>query len=53
VHLRLESGSGSKPITLSLTNDGKTVAAQPGTRVRAGFDPARAVVLPHGPLADE
>jgi spermidine/putrescine transport system ATP-binding protein len=61
VHLRLEGGNGggngggagSKPITLSLTNDGKTVAAQPGTRVRAGFDPARAVVLPHGPLADE
>src|SRR5690606_12976621 len=52
-HLRLARPEGGKPITLSLTNDGKSVAAAPGTRVRAAFDPARAVVLPHGPLADE
>ncbi|MEX0810448.1 MAG: ABC transporter ATP-binding protein [Dongiaceae bacterium] len=53
VHLRLARSEGGKPITLSLTNDGKTIAAEPGTRVRAVFDPARAVALPHGPLADE
>ncbi|MEX1108587.1 MAG: TOBE domain-containing protein, partial [Dongiaceae bacterium] len=53
VHLRLARSEGGKPITLSLTNDGKTIAAEPGTRVRAAFDPARAVALPHGPLADE
>ncbi|MDZ4736288.1 MAG: ABC transporter ATP-binding protein [Rhodospirillaceae bacterium] len=53
VHLRLARSEGGKPITLSLTNDGKTIAAEPGKRVRAEFDPARAVALPHGPLADE
>ena len=53
VHLRLARPIGGKPITLSLTNDGKPVADLPGTRVAAAFDPQRAVALPHGPLADE
>jgi len=53
VHLRLARKEGGKPITLSLTNDGHALAAEPGARVRARFDPARAVVLPQGPLADE
>jgi spermidine/putrescine transport system ATP-binding protein len=53
VHLRLARAEGGKPITLSLTNDGKSIAATPGMRVRAAFDPTRAVALPHGPLADE
>jgi spermidine/putrescine transport system ATP-binding protein len=53
VHLRLARPAGGKPITLSLTNDGKTLAAEPGARVHAAFDPERAVALPLGPLADE
>ena len=53
VHLRLARDDGGKPITLSLTNDGKAIAAAPGARVKAAFDPARAVVLAHGSLADE
>ena len=46
-------GEGAKAITVSLTNDGTAVLATPGSRVKLGFDPDRAVVLPHGPLADE
>ena len=53
VHLRLSRPNGGKPITLSLTNDGKPIADLPGTRVAAAFDPQRAVALPHGELADE
>ena len=33
VHLRLARPKGGKPITLSLTNDGKPIADLPGTRV--------------------
>ncbi len=52
VHVRLR-GENGKAITISLTNDGRPIAAEPGTRLTASFDPDRAVVLPHGPLADE
>jgi spermidine/putrescine transport system ATP-binding protein len=52
IHVRLRS-EGAKAITVSLTNDGTAVLAAPGTRQTVGFDPDRAVVLPHGPLADE
>ncbi len=52
IHVRLK-GEGAKAITVSLTNDGTAVLAAPGSRVKVGFDPDRAVVLPHGPLADE
>ena len=52
VHVRLR-GEGPKAITISLTNDGRPIAAEPGMRLTASFDPGRAVVLPHGPLADE
>ncbi|MGH8430525.1 MAG: TOBE domain-containing protein, partial [Solimonas sp.] len=52
VHIRL-AGTGQKAITVSLTNDGTAVAAKPGLRLKASFDPERAVVLAKGPLADE
>jgi spermidine/putrescine transport system ATP-binding protein len=52
IHVRLRS-EGAKAITVSLTNDGTAVLAEPGIRQTVGFDPDRAVVLPHGPLADE
>lgn len=52
VHVRL-AGAGHKAITVSLTNDGSAIAAKPGSRLKASFDPERATVLPKGPLADE
>jgi spermidine/putrescine transport system ATP-binding protein len=52
IHVRLK-GESHKAITVSLTNNGIAELPAPGTRVRVGFDPDRAVVLPHGPLADE
>ena len=52
VHVRLR-GDGAKAITISLTNDGRPISAEPGARLTASFDPDRAVVLPQGPLADE
>ncbi len=51
IHVRLRGES--KAITVSLTNNGMAELPAPGARVRVGFDPDRAVVLPHGPLADE
>ncbi|MGE0116591.1 MAG: ABC transporter ATP-binding protein [Dongiaceae bacterium] len=52
VHIRLK-GEGPKAITMSLTNDGRLPTLNAGDTVRVGFDPERAVVLPHGRLADE
>jgi len=52
VHVRL-AGATPKAITVSLTNDGSAVAARPGARLKASFDPERATILPKGPLADE
>ena len=52
IHVRLK-GDGAKAITVSLTNDGTAVLVEPGSRQTVGFDPDRAVVLPHGQLADE
>jgi len=52
VHIRLK-GEGAKAITMSLTNDGRLPNLNAGDTVRVGFDPERAVVLPHGQLADE
>ena len=51
IHVRLRGEA--KAITVSLTNNGMAELPAPGARVRVGFDPDRAVVLPHGPLADE
>ncbi len=51
IHVRLE-GDGGKAITVSLTNDGSALT-RVGSRVKAGFSPDRAVVLPQGSLADE
>ena len=52
VHIRLK-GEGTKAITMSLTNDGRLSGLNAGDTVRVGFHPERAVVLPHGQLADE
>jgi spermidine/putrescine transport system ATP-binding protein len=52
VHIRLK-GEGAKAITMSLTNDGRLPGLNAGDTIRVGFDPERAVVLPHGQLADE
>jgi spermidine/putrescine transport system ATP-binding protein len=52
VHIRLK-GEGTKAITMSLTNDGRLPSVNAGDTIRVGFDPERAVILPHGQLADE
>jgi hypothetical protein len=38
---------------MSLTNDGRLPSVNAGDTIRVGFDPERAVILPHGQLADE
>ncbi|WP_439816065.1 ABC transporter ATP-binding protein [Zavarzinia sp. CC-PAN008] len=42
---------GGRPVQLSTVNDGASHLLSPGTRVRAGFAIADAIVLPHGALA--
>ena len=51
VHLFLEGDS--KAIALSQTNDGQIQTFKPGQQTCIGFQAKRAIVLPHGNLADE
>ncbi|MFQ5468650.1 MAG: TOBE domain-containing protein, partial [Kiloniellaceae bacterium] len=46
-------GENGKDITLSVTHDGTAQSFAEGDTARIAFPPARAVVLPRGPLADE